>query len=192
MSKLPLKCKQLNIQVLKFKENLINQFSAAILLKNTTKPFSQTKDIHWCYHQLHQTSGVSLASCLTSYIRRLGSQRKRLQYSFLARKQFVRSPKHWHLIYFGWFWEKTNESGSCRFLSLAQSSPIKVLAQTKEEKARKTRETRGNIGTHYWWLVVPPIGIRIRLLICSTFPQNITRSTTDPGYWLFNLSYLSS
>ena len=52
MSKLPLKCKQLNIQVLKFQENLINQFSAAILLKNTTKPFSQTKDIHWCYHQL--------------------------------------------------------------------------------------------------------------------------------------------
>ena len=131
MSKLPLKCKQLNIQVLKFQENLINQFSAAILLKNTTKPFSQTKDIHWCYHQLHQTSGVSLASCLTSYIPRLGSQRKRLQYSFLARKQFVRSPKHWHLIYFGWFWEKTNESGSCRFLYLAQSSPIKVLAQTK-------------------------------------------------------------
>ena len=26
----------------------------------------------------------------------------------------------------------------------------------------------------------------------TLFPKNIARGTTDPGYWLFNLSYLSS
>ena len=40
-----------------------------------------------------------------------------------------------------------------------------------------------------WFAPGKYIKIKIGLFCCS---KNIARGTTDPGYWLFNLSYLSS